>query len=55
MPLLAFANKPGSKAFTPSVNAFSISIVPQTRSSVAPKGKSTIGILINSVSNFSPF
>jgi hypothetical protein len=27
----------------------------QTLSSVAPKGKSTNGILINSVSNFSPF
>ena len=42
------------KALTPSVNAFSISIVPQTRSSVAPSGRSTIGILINSVSKLSP-
>jgi carbamoyl-phosphate synthase large subunit len=55
IPRFAFANKPGSKAFIPSVKAFSISIVPHTRSSVAPKGKSIIGILIFSVSNFSLF
>ncbi len=27
----------------------------QTQSSIAPRGKSTIGIIMNSVSNFSPF
>ena len=42
MPRLAFASNPNSKAFTPSDKAFSISIVPQTRSSVAPRGKSTM-------------
>ena len=42
MPRLAFASNPGSKALTPSERAFSISIVPHTRSSVAPRGRSTI-------------
>ena len=42
LPLLAFASKPGSKALIPSVRAYSISIVPQTLSSVAPRGKSII-------------
>ena len=42
MPRLALASNPGSKAFTPSDRAFSMSIVPQTRSSVAPRGRSTI-------------
>ena len=42
-PRLARANKPGSNAFSPRVNAFSRSKAPTTRSSVAPKGKSTTG------------
>src|ERR1051326_7028549 len=42
-PRLARASKPGSKAFRPAKSARSISMVPQTRSSVAPKGSSTTG------------
>ena len=36
---MALANSPGSKALTPSDRAFSMSIVPQTRSSVATQGQ----------------
>merc|ERR1719183_2308942 len=50
MPRFAFARRPGSNALVPSVRAFSMSIVPQTRSSVAPRGRSTmlIGTLVDS-------
>ena len=34
-------SKPGSYALMPSIRAFSMSMVPQMRSSVAPKGSST--------------
>mmetsp|Transcript_3203 Transcript_3203/g.11572 ORF Transcript_3203/g.11572 Transcript_3203/m.11572 type:complete len:217 (+) Transcript_3203:625-1275(+) len=52
-PLFALANKPGSYAFVPSLNAFSMSIVPQIRSSVVPSGTSTIGTRIFVVFNAS--
>mmetsp|Transcript_144035 Transcript_144035/g.359112 ORF Transcript_144035/g.359112 Transcript_144035/m.359112 type:complete len:271 (+) Transcript_144035:354-1166(+) len=55
MPRLALASNPGSKAFLPWVRAFSISIVPQTRSSVAPRGKSIIGTFFNTMGNSSLF
>mmetsp|Transcript_13424 Transcript_13424/g.48847 ORF Transcript_13424/g.48847 Transcript_13424/m.48847 type:complete len:234 (-) Transcript_13424:207-908(-) len=54
MPRLAVARRPGSKLFLPSVRAFSMSMVPQMRSSVAPRGSSTSGTLISSVSNLPP-
>mmetsp|Transcript_19820 Transcript_19820/g.51518 ORF Transcript_19820/g.51518 Transcript_19820/m.51518 type:complete len:313 (+) Transcript_19820:3598-4536(+) len=54
MPRLAFASRPGSKAFTPSVKAFSMSMVPHTRSSVAPRGKSIMGIFMDSTGSCSP-
>jgi len=38
----------------PSVRAFSISMVPHTRSSVAPKGKSIMGIFMLSTGRVSP-
>mmetsp|Transcript_133534 Transcript_133534/g.188674 ORF Transcript_133534/g.188674 Transcript_133534/m.188674 type:complete len:215 (+) Transcript_133534:540-1184(+) len=46
IPRFAFAKSPGSNAFFPCVKAFSMSIVPHTRSSVAPKGKSIIGTFL---------
>ena len=42
-PRLARARSPGSKVLTPSFNARSMLIVPHTRSSVAPRGRSTTG------------
>ena len=45
---------PGSNALTPSLRAFSISMVPQRRSSVAPRGRSTIGTCFSSVERVSP-
>mmetsp|Transcript_68807 Transcript_68807/g.108485 ORF Transcript_68807/g.108485 Transcript_68807/m.108485 type:complete len:220 (-) Transcript_68807:522-1181(-) len=46
IPRFAFASSPGSKAFLPWVRAFSMSMVPQTRSSVAPKGRSIMGTFL---------
>mmetsp|Transcript_12028 Transcript_12028/g.35472 ORF Transcript_12028/g.35472 Transcript_12028/m.35472 type:complete len:317 (+) Transcript_12028:141-1091(+) len=54
MPRLALASRPGSYAFTPSDRAFSMSIVPQMRSSVAPSGSSTSGVLALTAGSFSP-
>mmetsp|Transcript_11746 Transcript_11746/g.20905 ORF Transcript_11746/g.20905 Transcript_11746/m.20905 type:complete len:294 (+) Transcript_11746:491-1372(+) len=54
MPRLALASRPGSNAFLPSVSAFSISMVPHTRSSVAPRGRSTMGIFIVPIFKTSP-
>mmetsp|Transcript_8019 Transcript_8019/g.34117 ORF Transcript_8019/g.34117 Transcript_8019/m.34117 type:complete len:352 (-) Transcript_8019:215-1270(-) len=42
-PRLARASKPASYALTPSASAFSMSMVPQMRSSVVPRGTSTMG------------
>mmetsp|Transcript_14492 Transcript_14492/g.43809 ORF Transcript_14492/g.43809 Transcript_14492/m.43809 type:complete len:285 (-) Transcript_14492:206-1060(-) len=53
-PLLALASKPGSKALTPSVSAFSMSMVPHTRSSVAPRGRSTMLMRVALTSSCSP-
>mmetsp|Transcript_40113 Transcript_40113/g.119467 ORF Transcript_40113/g.119467 Transcript_40113/m.119467 type:complete len:222 (-) Transcript_40113:249-914(-) len=44
MPRLARASRPGSSARTPSASARSMSMVPHTRSSVAPSGRSTRGV-----------
>mmetsp|Transcript_16060 Transcript_16060/g.39982 ORF Transcript_16060/g.39982 Transcript_16060/m.39982 type:complete len:226 (-) Transcript_16060:121-798(-) len=54
MPRLALASSPGSNAFTPSVSAFSMSMVPQMRSSVAPSGSSTRGVRILATGRVSP-
>mmetsp|Transcript_22621 Transcript_22621/g.57691 ORF Transcript_22621/g.57691 Transcript_22621/m.57691 type:complete len:239 (+) Transcript_22621:851-1567(+) len=54
MPRLTRAKRPGWKALPPSASARSMSMVPVTRSSVAPSGSSTKGVLLNSVSRSSP-
>mmetsp|Transcript_98079 Transcript_98079/g.263626 ORF Transcript_98079/g.263626 Transcript_98079/m.263626 type:complete len:270 (+) Transcript_98079:172-981(+) len=54
MPRFALARRPGSKAFLPWVSAFSMSMVPQTRSSVAPSGRSTIGTFRLQIGRTSP-
>mmetsp|Transcript_5287 Transcript_5287/g.10002 ORF Transcript_5287/g.10002 Transcript_5287/m.10002 type:complete len:223 (-) Transcript_5287:167-835(-) len=54
MPRFALASSPGSYAFTPSESARSMSIVPQMRSSVAPRGSSITGILMALRSRGSP-
>mmetsp|Transcript_32713 Transcript_32713/g.52442 ORF Transcript_32713/g.52442 Transcript_32713/m.52442 type:complete len:409 (-) Transcript_32713:61-1287(-) len=53
-PRLARASSPGSYAFVPSASAFSISMVPQMRSSVVPRGTSTMGMRILLEGIFSP-
>lgn len=45
VPSNRLTSSPGSKALTPSVSAFSMSIVPQMRSSVAPSGSSTLRLV----------
>mmetsp|Transcript_16065 Transcript_16065/g.22166 ORF Transcript_16065/g.22166 Transcript_16065/m.22166 type:complete len:335 (+) Transcript_16065:328-1332(+) len=54
IPRLALASRPGSYAFTPSVSARSMSIVPQILSSVAPSGNSTTGIFTKATGRSSP-
>mmetsp|Transcript_3647 Transcript_3647/g.10365 ORF Transcript_3647/g.10365 Transcript_3647/m.10365 type:complete len:311 (+) Transcript_3647:721-1653(+) len=54
MPLLAFPNRPGEKALLPDCSADSTSRVPQTLSSVAPRGSSTRGVFALRVFTSSP-
>mmetsp|Transcript_6204 Transcript_6204/g.20791 ORF Transcript_6204/g.20791 Transcript_6204/m.20791 type:complete len:253 (+) Transcript_6204:1594-2352(+) len=54
IPRLALARSPGSNALVPSVRAFSMSMVPHTRSSVAPRGRSTMLMGTLAVSMVSP-
>ena len=44
----------GCSTFLPSISAFSMSMVPQMRSSVAPRGSSTSGVLAFVLEGFSP-
>ena len=53
-PRLALARRPASYAFTPSASARSMSMVPQMRSSVVPRGTSTMGTRMVVASRASP-
>mmetsp|Transcript_68769 Transcript_68769/g.222180 ORF Transcript_68769/g.222180 Transcript_68769/m.222180 type:complete len:206 (+) Transcript_68769:786-1403(+) len=54
MPRFTRARMPGSKALPPSRSARSMSIVPVTRSSVAPSGSSTKGVRFITTGKSSP-
>mmetsp|Transcript_8563 Transcript_8563/g.23186 ORF Transcript_8563/g.23186 Transcript_8563/m.23186 type:complete len:204 (-) Transcript_8563:284-895(-) len=54
IPRLALARSPGSYALIPSLSAFSMSMVPQILSSVAPSGSSTSGVFAFIDGSFSP-